>query len=269
MADDVSLDDAPDAFRQLERALERERAQTTRSQRTAAEIRRLHETWRRDYRPQFAQTLGEFPAIELVDYELETLRRRVGGRFVVRELRRTLRKIAKTIDAEILPAYSAARWTESAAPPSLRLDSTSHDPVIERLSAINPQLAASYQQVLDDLGDGSRKSYLGPAGELREVLRASIHHLAPDDEAIAEQPWFKGHEGRPTQAERVRYILQVREHDPGAAAQAADLVDVKIGALGRHLYQRASRALHAGTEQREVAKIEVYVRGLLLDILPD
>jgi hypothetical protein len=271
VAEDDSLDDAPAGFRALERQLASKGVKTTRSAATAGAIRGLHETWMRVYRPRLVTTLGELPAIEAVDLELTRLRSRLGDTLLVRDLRRSLREIAKIIDNEILPAYTGARWSEASAPPRERASQSPgvDDPLLGRLDDLHPALARSYRQALNDLADPTRISFLGTAGEIREVLRAVIHTLAPDPEPIKKQPWFKGHDGRPTQAERIRYIMQQRAEGESAAIQAADLVDVKVGTLGRDLYERASRAFHAGTERGEVAKIELYVRGVLLDVLPE
>jgi hypothetical protein len=268
--EEVSLDEAPDGFRRLLKSLEKQRTKTTRSQANFDAIRELSTAWTRDYRPGFVAALGELPAIERVDAELSALRGRLGATLEVRELRRSLRAIATTIENEILPAYEAARWTQAVAPPPQRAttNAVATDPVVERLEALNPGLARSYRQALVDIEDTTRESYLGPAGELREVLRGAITALTPDDETIKEQPWFKGHEGKPTQAERVRFIMQQRPEGHGPAGVATELVEEKTGALGRDLYVRASRALHSGTEREEVVKIEVYVRGVLLDVLP-
>lgn len=96
----------------------------------------------------------------------------------------------------------------------------------------------------------------------------SVQLLAPDDAVIQAEPWFKGHEGKPTQAERIRAVLQARGDGHGSATNASELVETKTAALGRDLYTRASGALHSGTERDEVTKVELYVRAVLMEILP-
>jgi hypothetical protein len=128
-------------------------------------------------------------------------------------------------------------------------------------------LANSYEQAHADLADTGRASYLGPAGEIREVMRGAMHLLAPDDEVEA-QTWFVGDDkGRPTQAERIRYIVQSKS-GAESTIETAEIVDTKVGRLGRQLYQRASKAFHAGTQRDEVGKIVGWVEAVLNEILP-
>jgi hypothetical protein len=132
-------------------------------------------------------------------------------------------------------------------------------------------LAQSLEQVLTDLGDPERLTYVGPAGEAREVLRASIQLLAPDHD-VRQQPWFVGvKQGRvvnPTQAERTRYAAQQRGRDFHEAEGASEIIDERIGRLGRSVYQRASAAFHAENQKREVRVLVGYVFALLDDVLP-
>src|SRR2546426_3824816 len=46
--------------------------------------------------------------------------------------------------------------------------------VVARLRDQSPQLADSLEQALADLHDATRLTYVGPAGEAREVMRAAI-----------------------------------------------------------------------------------------------
>jgi hypothetical protein len=92
--------------------------------------------------------------------------------------------------------------------------------------------------------------------------------LAPDADVIA-RAWFKGHEGKPTHAERNRYALQRnRATEDAQALKAFEVLDAKIGQLGRSLYERMSKALHAGTQQKEVRKIVNWVEVVLDEVLP-
>ncbi len=124
----------------------------------------------------------------------------------IADVRRRLRLVARRINQEILPAYDAARWTAAATverPPSEMRAS-----LAARLRDLSPDLANSYEQAHADLADTGRASYLGPAGEIREVMRGAMHLQAPDDKVEA-QTWFVGDDsGRPMQAERIRYIVQ-------------------------------------------------------------
>ena len=149
----------------------------------------------------------------------------------------------------------------SGTPPSVDSD------LLRRLDALDPNLAASYTQVHRDFVDDTRLSFLGPAGEIREVMRAVIHRLAPTDD-VQEQTWYVGRDDKPTQAERIRFILESRSRAEKSATDAAGMVDDRVGKLGRTLYTRASRAFHAGTQREEVSKIVGYVEAVLNEVLP-
>jgi hypothetical protein len=258
-----SLDEASQAIRSLERGLSRRTTRTTRSREDVNAIRALIQAWFGTYRPRVEETLGQFPAIEEVDRHFRELLSNVGRPMVIADLRATLRAVGRTIDRQIIPAYDAARWTNAAAPPV----TTARVAIATRLEGLSPDLAASYLQVHADLADPARQSFLGPAGEIREVMRAVIHLLAPDEEVQA-QDWYVGNEGRPMQAERLRYIVQQRAAGGSSAIEAADIVDTKVGTLGRTLYQRASGAFHAGTQRDELDRIVGYVEAILNEILP-
>src|SRR4051794_26737556 len=63
--------------------------------------------------------------------------------------------------------------------------------ILARLRRHSPTLADSLEQALKDLNDHTRLTFMGPAGEIREVMRAAVQMFAPDDE-VRSQPWFKG-----------------------------------------------------------------------------
>ena len=104
---------------------------------------------------------------------------------------------------------------------------------------------------------------------MREVLRGTIDQLSPDDDEIRTQPWFKGYQGKPTQAERIRATLGENDlaHQP---AKALEVVDSAVGAIGRMTYSRASAGFHVlrGVERDEVTKIRCWVDVVLNEILP-
>jgi hypothetical protein len=258
------IDRAPDGFLALERRLSRRTARTTRSVEDFNSVRALVDAWFRVYRPQITRVLGEYPAISTVDERLQALRANVGTRFVISDLRAELRAIARHITREILPAYAAARWSGAAT--AERVVSATDEELLRRLEGVSLELAESYRQVLQDTRDESRLTFLGPAGELREIMRAAIHILAPDN-AVAGQAWFVGHQGRPTQAERIRFILQEGRGER-SAVETAEVVEQKVAELGRSLYTRASQAFHAGAKRAEVERALAYVRAILNEILP-
>jgi len=171
-----------------------------------------------------------------------------------------LRAFQESLPALHLPPRSI---TVSVSP----IFTPEQEEIASRLAAVDPDLAASYRQVIVDVAQ-VRDTYVGPAGEIREVLRGAIAQLAPDEDVKAET-WFIGHEGRPMHAERIRLAIQ---RNRGSAdqqiVQADEILETKIGKLGRSLYTRSSKSLHAGTQQREVRKIVDWVELVLDEVLP-
>ncbi|MEV7045462.1 hypothetical protein [Amycolatopsis sp. NPDC051061] len=144
--------------------------------------------------------------------------------------------------------------------------------ILERLRRHSVSLAESLEQVLKDLNDQTRLSYIGPAGEIREVMRATVQLFAPDEEVKA-QSWFKGTEQggkvNPTQSERIRYAVQQRDGSKDQVKGVDDLVDQLIGQVGRQTYSAGSGAFHAGTVQKKVRKLTGWVFAVLDEVLPE
>lgn len=147
-----------------------------------------------------------------------------------------------------------------------------HADILARLRRHSPQLANSLEQALRDLNDGTRLTYVGPAGEAREVMRGTVQLFADDDQ-VRKQAWFvgapQGSRTNPTQAERLRYAVQLRRGDERQADDAAHVIEERIGWLGRQTYQRGSAALHAETQRQEVRKLTGWVFAVLDEILPE
>lgn len=259
-----SLDDAAQGFVAFEKDLKRRGAKTTRSREDANTLKAVISAWFEVYYPAILRTVGDLASIEEVNRELRDLRAEAGGRMNIADIRQRLRAVVRKIDKEILPSYDAARWTTAVTVD--RPASEVRETLAARLQELSPELSASYAQVHTDLADQTRTSYLGPAGEIREVMRGAMHLLAPDDDVKAEV-WFVGYDGRPTQAERIRYIVQSKAGEESTVG-TAEVVDEKVGRLGRLLYKRASKSFHAGTQREEVRKIVGWVEAVLNEILP-
>jgi hypothetical protein len=144
--------------------------------------------------------------------------------------------------------------------------------VLVRLRHLRPSLADSLEQALADVNDVNRLSYMGPAGEIREVMRTAIAELAPDEE-VRKQPWFKGiQQGKkvnPSQSERARYAAQKYGRDTDLAQRTDDVIEELIGKVARATYKKGSGALHAGTGQAEVRRLTGWVFTVLNEVLPD
>ena len=143
--------------------------------------------------------------------------------------------------------------------------------IVETLKGFLPSAALSYEQAVLDLNQNTRLSWRGPATDLREALRETLDHLAPDKDVIA-QPGFKLENGTsgPTMKQKVRFILRNRGVSRGSmdtpeAAVAA--VDEAVGTFVRSVYTRSSVSTHTPTNRTEVLRIRDWVRVALCELL--
>lgn len=152
-----------------------------------------------------------------------------------------------------------------------KLFDASDDEIVATLEKIVPSAAASYKQALSDLEDEDRYSYRGPATDLRECLRETLDHLAPDND-VKTMPGFKANteSPAPTMKQKVRYILINRgksksQIEPSEAA--AEIVDEIIGKFVRAVYSRSNVSTHTPTHRDEVLRSRHFVRLALIEIL--
>ena len=111
-------------------------------------------------------------------------------------------------------------------------------------------------------------SWRGTGTELREVLREVMDHLAPDGDVMAAPNFkFEGELKRPTQKQKVQFILKARKRAVGTAEGALDTVEEGIANLARSTYQRGSATTHSATDAAEVRKIKNYADALLVELL--
>jgi hypothetical protein len=143
--------------------------------------------------------------------------------------------------------------------------------ILSRLRKQSGSLADSMEQALRDMNDQSRLSFVGPAGEVREVMRATVQLMAPDEE-VRKQPWFvgikQGNKMNPSQAERTRYAVQQRRGSREQVEGVETLIDELVGQISRQTYNVGSGKFHAGTEQPEVWKLAGWVWAVLDEVLP-
>jgi len=143
--------------------------------------------------------------------------------------------------------------------------------VLDTLNRMLPATAASYEQVLRDIANGDRISWRGTAAELRETLREVMDQLAPDDKVLAS-PGFQleQRQTRPTQKQKVRFILRARRSKSAAVAVAEgslDTVDEAVASLARSTYTRGAASTHAATDVAEIRNLKRYVEALLAELL--
>jgi Predicted pPIWI-associating nuclease len=136
------------------------------------------------------------------------------------------------------------------------------------LSEISQKLGDSYLQAKQDIKNADRISWAGTAHEIREVLATLLRTLAPDNE-VKSQPWYKQESDRPTQKQRVRYILQKRgsSSTQREVTEKIDILDEMLGELVRSTYSRASDAAHTYEPRKEVKRLLGYFEAFAHDLL--
>jgi hypothetical protein len=114
-------------------------------------------------------------------------------------------------------------------------------------------------------------SYRGTANELRETLRETLDHLAPDKDVEAGQGFkFEKNQVKPTQKQKVRHILRSRglkETARKAPEASALLVDELTASVTRASYERGSLSAHIASNAREVRQLKMYVDSVLAELL--
>ena len=188
--------------------------------------------------------------------------------------RRTYLKSIKTLRKEMADfnvAYLSRLSEQSADNSGLSNLTPSEQLIIKTLELSIPSAAASYRQALLDLRGAERLSYRGTASELRESLRETLDHLAPDQDVMG-QPGFGLEDGqtKPTMKQKAQYILGIRGRSRTkrmVAEKSIELVDILAGEITRAIYNQASLATHVETSRAEVVKIKRYVDTVFFDLL--
>jgi hypothetical protein len=267
----AEAEDALEAFQRLKRGLAKGSSATVGAQADRNQVQSVARTWFERWRSPLEQQLGSSEALRRVDADVQALHH-LSLRTSQREkyrlcLNRVLRELR-----EIATEAAVATWTRSQTG-----DSPGNPEVLARLEVLEPALAASYRQVLRDLGQSDRESYLGTANELREVLRAALALLAPDEQ-VRQTSWFKasrksakGDDAKrgPTHKERARFILSGAGSSEREVTEIAiEDIEARTDALVRALYTRTSAAAHVGKSRDEVQRLVQYQDAVLLELLP-
>jgi hypothetical protein len=143
--------------------------------------------------------------------------------------------------------------------------------IIQTLQTLLPSAALSYEQAFLDLARNDRLSWRGPATDLRESLRETLDHLAPDSD-VTSAPGYKQEKDvhGPTMKQKVRFILRNRNASKGVAATTEDAVTAVEEALGsfvRSVYTRSSISTHTPATKDEALRVLGLVRVVLCELL--
>lgn len=243
-------------------------SRSIRSARVRALAKDAAETFFRDARPRLeaiglassAMTGFDTDARQLLELSQGQSPRDAYSRTIGRLLKRVRRA---AVDLAIHAGSQAGKGAPGATPIEMR--------ILQTLEAILPHTASSYEQAVSDLGGPNRSSYRGTAHELREVIRETLDHFAPDADVMAE-PHFKLEEGRdrPTQTQKMRFILSKRRLARSATAlpvEAVARIEEHGESLPRAVYARGSASAHSPTSEGEVRQLKMYADAVLCEIL--
>ncbi len=181
----------------------------------------------------------------------------------------TYRSCLKGLRGDFSSAEAQALLGEST--PTARAPDAVDALIMKTLATLLPSAARSYEQAIRDLQTADRLSWRGPATDLRESLRETLDHLAPDDDVKGE-PGFKLEKDTtgPTMKQKVRYILRKRGVSRTAAQapeSAADAVDEIVGSFVRSVYSRSNVSTHTPTDRNEILRIRDWVRVAFCELL--
>jgi hypothetical protein len=236
-----------------------------RSQNERKSLRHIVDFYFRDVRPSFLSHASSSDSIEEIDSEMQDLLECSHKQTMRSVLKKKLSSIRKKLIQ--LDGYSLVltRTDSSTATDSIDMR------IIETLQRLVPSARLSYEQAILDLVGPERKSYRGPATDLREALRETLDHLAPDKD-ITSQPGFKfeGDTKCPTMRQKVRFVLCKRGISKTLSEtpeKAVDSVEATIGSFIRSVYNRSCVSTHTPTDRNEVLRVRDWVRIVLCELL--
>ena len=212
------------------------------------------------------QDLGLDDELSVLDKGFENLIQLSSGMNAVSSYKKQIKSIRK-----LLPKVTTRIELNQSVVKAPANTTAEDERIIQTLDGLVPSASSSYRQAIIDLADANRLSFRGPALELREALRETLDHLAPDSE-VTSAPGYADEKGRhgPTMKQKVRFILKARGQSKSSSEvpeQTTITIDEMVGTLTRSIYDRSSVATHVATERRTVIQIRRYVVAVLHDIL--
>jgi Predicted pPIWI-associating nuclease len=233
--------------------------------------RSLIQDYFRRVRPDLA-TLGFADSdLEALDGYMQRLLQLANGRNARASYLRVLRDIRRELQrTELIRELRLGEQRHGPVAAVLITDVEGR--IVSTLEQLVPTAALSYQQALRDLADSTaRLSFRGTANELREALRETLDHLAPDDDVMAATGFaLEAGQTQPTQRQKVRHILRSRQL-PSAARRVPEdtvaLIEELTGAVARATSVRSSLSAHIASTEQEVRQLKMYVDSVLAELL--
>jgi len=237
-----------------------------RSQKERKQLQQLIYSYFRNVRPSFLSHEASSDFVEDIDAEMQDLlecSHRHTKRSLIKKRLSDLKKKLIQLEAHNVVLVATGATTEATNLVDRR--------IIETLQRLVPSAALSYDQALTDLDGPDRKSWRGPALDLREALRETLDHLAPDKD-VTSQPGFKPEPDAkgPTQKQKTRFILLKRGLSKTLTEtpeKAVDSIETAIGSFVRSVYRRSSISTHTPTARDEVLRVRDWVRIVLCELL--
>lgn len=199
-----------DSLAVLERAIGRVSAVNVNTSAARKSARSLIQHYFRRTRPDLISIGVTDSDLESMDSRMQRLLQLANGRNAKRTYARVLREIRESVRRiELTREYRLGelRHSEESSGPILATEVEAK--IIATLKELFPSAALSYEQALRDLASSTeRLSFRGTANELREALRETVDHLAPDEDVLAA-PGFRLERDRtkPTQKQKVRFKI--------------------------------------------------------------
>jgi len=204
--------------------------------------------------------------IEAADDACQELVRLANGtnkRVSYKKQLRLLRALRPSVEVELARVSSQPKKT-------INRNSDIEDKILATLGSLLPSAALSYQQVILDLRE-SRLSYRGTAVELREVLREVLDQLAPDSEVTAQTGFkLEPNTTKPTQKQKALFVLKARSTPRNAMKPTENSIEMTeeiIARMARSVYEKSSISTHVMTDRHEVARIKMFIDGVLVELL--
>jgi hypothetical protein len=123
------------------------------------------------------------------------------------------------------------------------------------LGRFAPHLATSYRQIVNDLADHARESFVGSVSEMRASLEITVRALSNDIEQGSRR-------------ERIAAIMQRKGSSTGEALASDEVLADRFGKLGAWLYSEASGAAHGKSPTRtEATTLLAYWTALMRSLV--
>jgi hypothetical protein len=251
----------------LEKVLSRTKATHVNTKSLKEGAKRLVQQYFRMVRPDLVSIGVDEEALAPADAEMQALLLLANSRNRRSSYLSTIRNIRSLFDELELVREIRLGQVRSQVPSRSAIETQ----IFNTLRKLVPSAALSYEQALQDLQDDRRVSYRGTANELREALRETLDHLAPDADVEASDGFkLEKNQTKPTQKQKVRYVLRSRGVSKTALKTpeaTASLVDERTVSVTRASYERGNLSAHIASTGQEVRQLKMYVDSVLGELL--